>query len=147
MGVGIESTERAGGSAAMAAVPSRCARIGGRSLIGSVRWYDSSHPSLADTLKDLGDQAKHQTTACVAGRALRLYHELSDASGPPSQCPSQPAAAREVILHRDRLHDRRRASVDNVFMAAAPSALGAISSMCARSAACRPLRSGELRSC
>ena len=59
MGVGIESTERAGGSAAMAAVPSRCARIGGRSLIGSVRWYDSSHPSLADTLKDLGDQAKH----------------------------------------------------------------------------------------
>ena len=53
MGVGIESTERAGGSAAMAAVPSRCARIGGRSLIGSVRWYDSSHPSLADTLKDL----------------------------------------------------------------------------------------------
>ena len=42
----------------MAAVPSRCARIGGRSLIGSVRWYDSSHPSLADTLKDLGDQAK-----------------------------------------------------------------------------------------
>ena len=42
----------------MAAVPSRCARIGGRSLIGSVRWYDSSHPSLADTLKDLGGQAK-----------------------------------------------------------------------------------------
>ena len=76
----------------------------------------------------------HQTTACVAGRALRLYHELSDASGPPSQCPSQPAAAREVILHRDRLHARRRASVDNVFMAAAPSALGAISSSHARSA-------------
>ena len=46
----------------MAAVPSRCARIGDRSLIGSVRWYDSSHPSLADTLKDLGDQAKDGAT-------------------------------------------------------------------------------------
>ena len=77
MGVGIESTERAGGSAAMAAVPSRCARIGSRSLIGSVRWYDSSHPSLADTLKDLGDQAKYRMTprtamAAVPSRCARI---------------------------------------------------------------------------
>ena len=71
MGVGIESTERAGGSAAMAAVPSRCARIGGRSLIGSVRWYDSSHPSLADTLKDLGDQANHHVDQRVQFNLIR----------------------------------------------------------------------------
>ena len=50
----------------MAAVPSRCARIGDRSLIGSVRWYDSSHPSLADTLKDLGDQANFQLRSQMA---------------------------------------------------------------------------------
>ena len=44
----------------MAAVPRRCARTGARFLIRKrVRRYDSSHPSLADTLKDLGDQAKY----------------------------------------------------------------------------------------
>ena len=38
----------------MAAVPRRCARTGARFLIRKrVRRYDSSHPSLADTLKDL----------------------------------------------------------------------------------------------
>ena len=75
MGVGIESTERAGGSAAMAAVPSRCARIGGRSLIGSVRWYDSSHPSLADTLKDLGDQAKYRWSSLSAVVCVAWVHK------------------------------------------------------------------------
>ena len=75
MGVGIESTERAGGSAAMAAVPSRCARIGGRSLIGSVRWYDSSHPSLADTLKDLGDQAKYRLSSLSAVVCVARMHK------------------------------------------------------------------------
>ena len=75
MGVGIESTERAGGSAAMAAVPSRCARIGGRSLMGSVRWYDSSHPSLADTLKDLGDQAKYRLSSLSAVVCVAWVHK------------------------------------------------------------------------
>jgi len=43
-----------------------------------VRWYDSSHPSLADTLKDLGDQAKNTET--IVGLAAT---DLLDADAPP----------------------------------------------------------------
>ena len=68
----------------MAAVPSRCARIGGRSLIGSVRWYDSSHPSLADTLKDLGDQAKHRSCQSQ-DRADHANHTGASASVAPNE--------------------------------------------------------------
>ena len=54
----------------------RCARIGGAAYSGTsrigVRWYDSSHPSLADTLKDLGDQAKYgRCIGCICSEALR----------------------------------------------------------------------------
>ena len=110
MGVGIKSTEARLRLCAKAAVPRPCARIGGSFLIRSVRWYDSSHPSLANTLKDLGDQAKYRELATRRRRApLKQKEKLFSRHGSP-----QALAARQHGRFEARGHQLARRGAHNV---------------------------------